>query len=541
MSDIGAKATLPQEPLRALPEGVSSWRTRLRLRRQSADPRPFAMLRRRLIITNLMATTVVLLIVSVAVYFFEANLELAQIDKQLASEAIGQISGGLPTPGPNTVDPSETPYNPDSANYFSVVVGRPGQVVQDDDKVQRLGLPDWYSVGPVLTGAQSSTISTVTHGETTFRLYTAPIKEGARIVGAVQSGMSLGSYYQQLHDLTRGLIALDLLIVLLMLVSSVSLTERALKPACTAFERQRQFAAGASHELRTPLSLIRSLAELVADHRCAPVAAATPLQAGPGAPSAAAVASASLENQDNVADDAKEIIHEVDYMTRLVTDLLLLARDEHDRRALNWVTVDLRRVLQGVVGKIEPLAAARGITLTSDLESKAEGQMAAMMEGDPDRLRELALILIENAVRYTPRGGHVNVSLKTTRGAMIRGERHGHAMLTVRDNGIGIAPEDQSHVFEPFYRATSSTLRRANAAEVEAAADANGFSSASGSGLGLALAHWIVEAHKGQISLHSALGQGTTFVVELPLVARSHPPHLSGPRPRPTPSLSGSS
>lgn len=496
------------------------------------------MLRRRLIITNLMATTVVLLIVSVAVYFFEANLELAQIDRQLATEAAGQVAGGLPAPGVNTVDPSETPYDPNSANYFSIIVGRPGQVVQDDDKVQRLGLPDWYSVGPVLTGAKSSTYATVTHGETIFRLYTAPITEGGRIVGAVQSGMSLGAYNQQLHDLTHGLIVLDLLIVLLMLVSSVSLTERALKPARTAFERQRQFAAGASHELRTPLALIRSLAELVADHRCLP--AATLPQAGAEAPIPAVTpaASESLENQDNVADDANEIIHEVDYMTRLVTDLLLLARDEHDRRALNWATVDLRRVLQGVVGKIEPLAAARGVALTSDLDSKAEGQMPAMMEGDPDRLRELALILIENAVRYTPRGGRVAVSLKTTRGAVIRGERHGHAILAVRDNGIGIAPEDQPHVFEPFYRATSSTLRRANAAEADGA---NGFSGAGGSGLGLALAHWIVEAHKGQISLTSALGKGTTFIVELPLVARTHSSHHSGPRSRPTPSLNGSS
>ena len=302
-------------------------------------------------------------------------------------------------------------------------------------------------------------------------------------------------------------------------------------------------------------------------HRCAPAGAQAPpanepamqLAAEPAHPTPeAATASATvanlnlenLENQDNVADDAREIIHEVDYMTRLVTDLLLLARDEHDRRALNWVTVDLRRVLHGVVGKIEPLAAARGVTLTSDLDSKADGQMPAMMEGDPDRLRELALILIENAVRYTPRGGRVAVSLKTTRGAVIRGERHGHAMLAVQDNGVGIAPEDQAHVFEPFYRATSSTLRRANAAEAEGANGTSGtngtngtdgFSSAGGSGLGLALAHWIVEAHKGQISLSSAPGQGTTFMVELPLVARNRSGHLSGPRPRPTPSLTGPS
>jgi signal transduction histidine kinase len=334
--------------------------------------------------------------------------------------------------------------------------------------------------------------------------------------------MSLDAYHQQLQDLSRGLVALDLFITLLMLGSSVYLTERALKPARIAFERQRQFAAGASHELRTPLALIRSLAELVADHRCAPAAEGQP------SPTAAA----SLESQESVTSDAEEIIHEVDYMTRLVTDLLLLARDERDRRAMNWVIVDVRRVIQGVVDKIEPLAAARGITLRSDLagaaEGKANGYVPALVEGDPDRLRELALILLENAVRYTPRGGSVLVTLDVSRGAVMRGERRGHVTLAVRDTGVGIAPEDQPHVFEPFYRATSSTLRRASTTEAGGAASA-------GSGLGLALAHWIVEAHRGEIRLTSQPGKGTTFTIELPLVATARPSH---PLNRATPRVS---
>ncbi len=465
----------------------------------SAEPRPFAVLRRRLIVTNVLATTLVLLIVSVGAFVFESRVELAQIDNQLASEANNQASNAPTTPD-NQSGPDEAPYDPQSANYFSIVVSSTGQIVQDEDQARRYDLPDMALAQPVLVGAQATTIATAQRAGIPFRLYTAPIYRDGRIVGAAQSGMSLDTYYQHLHDLCRALITLDLLIALVTLGSSVYLAERALKPARAAFERQRQFAAGASHELRTPLALIRSLAELVAGHRCAPTSA----------PAEQVVA----EGQEVVADDAHEIIREVDYMTRLVTDLLLLARDERDRRALNWVTVDVRPLAQGVVEKAQALASARGVSLSGDLEGRADGQGQTLVAGDPDRLRELALILIENAVRYTPPGGAVTVAVGATRSAVIRGELRGHVTLTVRDNGIGIAPEDQPHVFEPFYRATSSTMRRTDA------------SGDGANGLGLALAHWIVEAHGGQISLSSAPGKGTTFTVELPQIPHTARPTL---------------
>ncbi|HZC08191.1 MAG TPA: HAMP domain-containing sensor histidine kinase [Ktedonobacterales bacterium] len=480
------------------------------------DPHPFAVLRRRLVATNLLATALVLLIVSGAVYLFEANVEMAQIDQQLASETTSQSASGLHL-GANPADQNETPYNPRQSNLFSITVSPSGRVLQDDDQVQPYGLPDMALAQPVLTGAQPTVVATMRHGIYEFRLYTGPIVQQGVIVGAVQSGMSLASYAQHLRDLTRALVALDVVIMLFTLGASVYLTDRALKPARHSFERQRQFAAGASHELRTPLALIRSLAELVADHRCPPNATAHP---------------SATEEQESVTSDARDIIHEVDYMTRLVTDLLLLARDEHDRRALNWVRVDVRRITQGVVDKVSPLATARGITLRSELDGRVDSRVegpSALVEGDPDRLRELALILIENAVRYTPRGGSVMVNVTQARGSGLRGERHGHITLTVRDTGVGIAPEDQPHVFEPFYRASSSTMRRANAGSPGAqdvsdgsnGVSSNGTNGADGSGLGLALAHWIVEAHGGDISLMSAPGKGTTFSVTLPLLNQS--------------------
>ncbi len=475
------------------------------------DPHPFAVLRRRLIGGNLLATALVLLIVSGAVYLFEAKVELAQIDQQLASEATSQVLDGLPT-NVGASDQGEAAYNPRGANLFSITVSPSGRVLQDDDQVQALGLPDMALARPVLSGQQPTSVATVTHSGYQLRLYTAPIRQQGVIVGAVQSGMSLGSYYQHLDDLTRALVAVDVIIMLLTLGTSVYLTDRSLKPARHAFERQRQFAAGASHELRTPLALIRSLAELVADHRCPPSAPST--------------GQTSTEDQESVTSDARDIIHEVDYMTRLVNDLLLLARDERDRRALNWVKVDIRSVTRNVAVKLRPLAEGRGITLHSEPEPGADGRAETLVEGDPDRLRELVLILLENAIRYTPRHGSVFVSVRPARGSGLRGERHGHVTLTVRDTGIGIAPEDQPHVFEPFYRASSSAMRKALAASADGADGADGAHDSGGSGLGLALAHWIVEAHGGDISLTSAPGKGTTFVVDLPLLSQ---PRVTSP------------
>ncbi len=276
MSDSSASAgatSQPLAPLRAMRAGAAKrWR---RLRGDDTGPYAFRELRRRLIATTMVATTLALLIVSVAIYFVETSLELAQIDRQLIREANSKVVEGLPatiTPP----DPTEKPYDPQSSNYFSIVVARGGIIAEDDDQAQNYSLPDWNAVGVVITGDQPTSVITATHGGYEFRLYTTPIKENGVIVGVVQSGLSLDAYHQQQADLRFVLIVLDSFIALVTLVTSVYLTDRALKPARVAFERQRQFAAGASHELRTPLAVIRSLAELLADHRCLPVARPRP-------------------------------------------------------------------------------------------------------------------------------------------------------------------------------------------------------------------------------------------------------------------------
>ncbi len=334
---------------------------------------PFRRLRLRLVVSNTIIAALILVIISFAIYAFEARVALDQVDSQLKTEAMGKAQHGLPEGDALAPGEPEAAYQASSPNLFSVIIGPSGNVIEDDDQVAAYGLPNIAAARPVLSGAQRAATVTVTHGAFEFRLYTAPVLEDGKVVGAVQSGMSLVAYAQHMRDLVSMLVILDTIIALLILASSVFLTDRALAPARAAFERQRQFAGGASHELRTPLAIVRSLAELLAGHTCAPPPAARltlPALAGSaeaGQPGAGAnpleAPSAPEESQDEVAADARAIIEEVDYMTRLVSDLLLLARDERDERALDWRVVDMRAVAREVAARVEPLAAAQNVRL----------------------------------------------------------------------------------------------------------------------------------------------------------------------------------
>ncbi len=167
-------------------------------------------------------------------------------------------------------------------------------------------------------------------------------------------------------------------------------------------------------------------------------------------------------------------------MSRLVHDLLTLARADAGQ-ALRHRPVALGPLLQDVVAQMRMLA--RGLQFTIDICQSAE------VPGDPDALRQLAVILLDNAVKYSPNRGSINVRLEADAA---------EARLVVTDSGIGIAPDDLPHIFERFYRADRGRK-------------------AGGTGLGLSIARGIAEQHNGRIEAASAPGTGSTFTVHLPL------------------------
>jgi len=233
-----------------------------------------------------------------------------------------------------------------------------------------------------------------------------------------------------------------------------------LRPIRAAIDSQRAFIADASHELRTPLSVVRASAELLKRHASQPVAA----------------------DRETVDD----IIAQSDRLGGLVGQMLTLTRVDAGQAALSVSEVALDEVVEEVSRSMRLLAAERGISLETDVSGPVR------LRGDADRLRELMVILTDNAIKYTDAGGDVRLELRRSSG--------GKAVVRVSDTGRGIPPEALPRIFDRFYRVDKARSREAG-----------------GTGLGLAIARWIVEAHSGSIRAESTVGVGTTMTVELPV------------------------
>ncbi len=244
--------------------------------------------------------------------------------------------------------------------------------------------------------------------------------------------------------------------------------------------RQQRFMADVSHELRTPLTALAGGIEmmLLGAHTSDPAAGARLL---------------------------RSMYAETERMRRLVEELLTLARLDEGRLSLKIESVDATALVAALCEDARPLA--RGQTLRCEAPSEP-----LPVRADADRLKQVLLILLDNALKFTPEGGEVTLSVK----------REGHApyaLFQVADNGVGIAPEDAQHIFERFYRVDPARARPQQRA--------------GGSGLGLAIARSLVEAHEGTISLTSAPNVGTTVTVRLPLWREQPPtpPAIAAPQP----------
>jgi two-component system OmpR family sensor kinase len=231
------------------------------------------------------------------------------------------------------------------------------------------------------------------------------------------------------------------------------------------FETQQRLVADVSHELRTPLTTIQGNLDL--------------LRRG------------AVDDETMRAEALAAIGDETARMRRLINDLLLLAQVDAGL-TLHRVPVELDTLLLEVYRQGQ--AMAQGVTLRLGAEDQA------LVLGDAERLRQLLLNLVDNALKYTPPGGEVTLTLRRSAGWV---------KVLVEDNGIGIAPEDLPYIFERFYRADRSRAR-------PSVSLSEGRNVAAGSGLGLAIARWIAQAHDGRIEVESQLNKGSTFTVWLP-------------------------
>lgn len=223
------------------------------------------------------------------------------------------------------------------------------------------------------------------------------------------------------------------------------------------YDSQVRFVSAASHELRAPLTVIQANLDLLQAKRI------------------------SESERDTAVVEASA---EASRMARLVGDLLVLARADAGI-PIRREAVELDRVVLEVLGEARHLARGQRLEVT-DVQP-------AVVRGDPDRLKQLFLNLVENAIKYTPTTGQIRVGI-TTRGR--------EAVVTISDTGVGISPDDLPRVFERFFRADPARSR-----------------DPGGSGLGLSIAKWVAAEHGGSIELASRLGGGTTATVRLPVTA----------------------
>jgi signal transduction histidine kinase len=282
-----------------------------------------------------------------------------------------------------------------------------------------------------------------------LRLLTYSIGGGA----VLQVGRLLNDQDQLLSQYLAGLLVLGSIASLLLALASWMLAGRSIKPAQRAWDQQQQFISNASHELRTPLTLMRANADY-------------------------ALRSSSTDEREKSLHD---IVGEVDYMNRLVEDLLLLSRLDAHRLTLANEPVVLEELLNETARQVEKLAATKSVNL--NVESTA-----GTVRGDRVRLRQVLLILLDNALRFTPSGGTIRMASKVNNREVV---------ITVADSGPGIPPEHLPHIFDRFYQVPGQT------------------GDERGNGLGLSIAKGLVEAHHGKIGITSQPGNGTSVRIVL--------------------------
>jgi signal transduction histidine kinase len=287
-----------------------------------------------------------------------------------------------------------------------------------------------------------------------IRLLTYRIEGADGSSSVLQIGRLLADQDRILQQYLTGLIVLGSISVLVMGAGSWWLSGRSIRPAQTAWDQQQTFVSNASHELRTPLTFIRATAEYGLRQK-------------------------PPENQAEILSD---ILNEEDYMNRLVDDLLLLSRLDTHRLELQRHTIQLPELLQEIQHQIQKVAFEKGVEIQL-------GNSSGQVIGDPTRFRQVLLILLDNALRFTPKGG--NIQVDTLAQGRFRSVR-------IRDTGAGIPPDDLPHIFDRFYQVPSpqGDNQRNN-------------------GLGLNIAKSLIEAQGGSIAIQSRVSIGTTVTVSL--------------------------
>lgn len=310
-------------------------------------------------------------------------------------------------------------------------------------------------------------VSTVNLGGQTYRTLSVATHHDLLVdnvpIQTVQLVYSLGPEQSMLDSLLLVIVVAGVISVLAAMLVGWFLASKALVPIQRSWDKQQEFVEDASHELRTPLAVMKTHLERLFRHP-----------------------EHTIEQESG---NISEVINETRRMSKLVAQLLTLARSDSNQVELLVQKLRLDEIAERVVTQFRELAVVKDIQIEKRIDSPLE------MLGDEERLYQLFVILLDNALKYTPEQGRITVSCHRNTGAI---------QITVTDTGLGISKEDLPHIFDRFFRGDKARTR-----------------TEEGTGLGLAIAQWIVESHGGKIRAESELGVGTNFHVSLPIRTRA--------------------
>jgi two-component system sensor histidine kinase CiaH len=434
----------------------------------------FNRIRIQLTIRNAAVLFVILIMLNLSIYFIMKKMLFEQIDRSMVSMSDTMTGVVPPPPGIGIFSGSKIMVPSQKGVLFQVgQMDRP--IIQllwtkDDQPVPMPGITGFSKeyIKQLQPERFGNPVQTIKLGDQYFRvlnLNNLDISAGVSINGtsfqvksqqllsnvSAEIGMLLTLQYVLVFGGFAGL--------LVAVATGYYLASRALIPIRLSLEKQQQFVSDASHELRTPLSVIQAHTELLLRHP-----------------------------EHTIEQDSKHVstvLQEARRMSKLVGGLLTLARSDSNQLELDIKPVEFDRIVQDCVRKMQMLAEVKDIILQMEIDS------TMAMQADEERLHQLLVTLLDNAIKYTPEGGLVRVVCRKLAHSVL---------LEVEDTGIGIAPDNLEHIFDRFYRGDKARTRQEG-----------------GTGLGLAIAKWIVERHGGKIRVESKLSVGTQVFITLPI------------------------
>jgi two-component system sensor histidine kinase CiaH len=432
--------------------------------RTAPDPDAAAL---RRVATRLALLTVGLLLalligIVVAVYLTTRALMLGSLQDTVRTEAQHQVSHlreALQTDDGSAQEQGATEIESGSSSVIVSFADRNLKVLGSSATQFRTVLPDRAGAALVVT-QDSPRFSTQSIGTDSYLIYSVPVKEQGKVEGVVQATVSMRQYDEDMRAVLIVLLAVGGASLLALAAIATLVVGRALVPIRRSLQRQRDFVADAAHELRTPLTILHSAVEL----------------------------GLAANSPDDQQDALTQALVESRHLARLIGDLSLLARADSGALALDMQPVALDEIVGETVNGVEMLAEDQGVRLATEIT----GSIRVL--GDRGRLRQLLVIVLDNALKHTPPGGAIRI---------VAANMDGKAHLQIQDTGPGIDAQDLPRLFDRLYRAKRDQ-------------------GSDGGGLGLAIARWIVEAHGGSISAANAQPHGAVFTISLPLMADAH-------------------